>query len=58
MIDPAERFGLLQQAGKRLREAITAQRWADVSEEARFAKALLTQIEHEVERLKPKTRTA
>lgn len=55
-VDIAERFGLLAQAGKRLRAAIAAKELATVREEARFGKALLTQIEHEADRqmsLKP-----
>lgn len=48
-LDPTERFALFAQAGKRLRAAIQEERWKDVAEEARFAKALLTQIESAAE---------
>ena len=48
-VDPVERFAVLQQAGKRLREAINAQDWKSALDEARFAKAVCTQIEYAVE---------
>jgi hypothetical protein len=45
-----ERFSLLAEAGKRLRGAIAANDFEAAREEARYAKALLTQIEHEADR--------
>jgi hypothetical protein len=44
-VDAIERFAVLQQAGKRLRQAIAEERWRDVEDEARFVKAICTQIE-------------